>query len=300
MLNNLFVSEKLKNTYKNKKVNILIFGQYDIELFNSHEINFNVLENITNSSINLIYVIDKNTEYKKYIPFSDFILFEKETVLEEYYNYESLNSNFYKNAIENKIVFDRINLTFNEQTYIRGKPREYILHTCKLLTRYTKRNIIVEIGSIRNKMQHDIHTFNPVCCNDGHSTYFWNFFTTIQKIITVDINPKSKKIINNDKSLGDNVEAITSDAIDFLRNYNGEKIDLLFLDAWDVEPGSPYEEKHLEAYLTIKDKLADTCLILIDDTDICDGGKGKMVIPELLKDGFIHILSGRQTLFLKI
>ena len=44
-------------------------------------------------------------------------------------------------------------------------------------------------------------------------------------------------------------------------------------------PSIPYAEKHLEIYFILKDKLADNCLILIDDTDVGSGGKGKLIIP---------------------
>ena len=196
----------------------------------------------------------------------------------------------------NDPIFSDINLTFDEQTFIRGKPKEYILHTINLFKKYTNAKVILEIGSIRNKMNHDIDDFNPSCCNDGHSTYFWKHHTNAE-IHTVDIDPKCKTIINSDDRLN-NVKTYTDDAIKFTQSFI-QKIDLLFLDAWDVVPNSPYAEAHLQIYNILKNKLSDNCLILIDDTDIGNNGKGELIIPELLKDGFLMLLHGRQTLFIR-
>jgi hypothetical protein len=87
-------------------------------------------------------------------------------------------------------------------------------------------------------------------------------------------------------------------------------IDLLFLDAWDIDtPG--YAEKHLEAYRAAEDKLATRHLLLIDDTDVdyIDGrlqfvdvavaGKGRLLVPELLDRGYELVRTGRQTLLAK-
>ena len=87
---------------------------------------------------------------------------------------------------------------------------------------------------------------------------------------------------------------MTHDGIDFLKNFP-KKIDLLYLDAWDVAPGF-YAENHLQAYLHAKDKLHEKSLILIDDTDVDEGGKGKWVVPKAIEDGYRVIFNGRQTL----
>ena len=194
----------------------------------------------------------------------------------------------------NDPIFNKIELSVDEQTNIRGKPKKYLMYAIKLFNTFTNAKTIVEVGSIRSTMTHSINEFNPRCCNDGHSTYFWSNYTNAE-IYTVDINPDCKnKIINDDRLK--KVNAFTDDAINFLKKIT-LSIDLLFLDAWDVEPGSPYAEKHLEAYEIVKNKLSVRCLILIDDTDIANGGKGRLVIPQLIKDGFVQLTSGRQTLF---
>lgn len=203
----------------------------------------------------------------------------------------------YENKFHKNPIFNKINLTYEEQTFVRGKPKEYILHTINLLKRFTNEKVILEIGSIRQNMNHDIIDFNPNCCNDGHSTYFWKKFTNAD-IYTVDIDSKCRNLIDNDQRLV-GVKSFTDDAIQFAKNFD-KKIDLLFLDAWDVIDNTPYAEKHLEIFYILKDKLAKNCLILIDDTDIAFGGKGKFLIPVLVKRGFRCIFNRRQTLFMRI
>ncbi len=202
----------------------------------------------------------------------------------------------YENNFLKDPIFSGIDLTLDEQTYIRGKPREYILHAIKLLKMYTDQNVIVEIGSIRFQMRHSITEFNPACCNDGHSTYFWKHHSNAE-IYTVDIDPNCKSVIDSDNRLS-GVNAYNNDAFEFVKDFD-KKIDLLFLDAWDVGPGSPYAEAHIEIYNKLKDNLSKNCIIIIDDTDIGEGGKGKLIIPQLLDDGFLMVINKRQTIFIK-
>ncbi len=189
--------------------------------------------------------------------------------------------------------FDNIDLSFFEQICLREKPRDYIETVCELLVLINAKTI-VEIGGARLPLDHTLDEFNPVCCNDGHSTYFWD--RTDCEVYSVDINPGNEKLIT---SVCPNVSVHTQDGIEFLRAFK-KPIDLLFLDAWDVIPGTPYAEKHLEAYQTAKSILAQRHLILIDDTDVGGGGKGELLIPQLVKDGYITLIEGRQSLYAKI
>ena len=95
-----------------------------------------------------------------------------------------------------------------------------------------------------------------------------------------------------------NLHVYTADGIWFLNRFERE-IDLLYLDAWDVIAGSNYAEKHLEAYRAALPHLARTCVVLIDDTDILNGGKGRLVIPQMIRDGFDLVTWGRQALLVR-
>lgn len=221
--------------------------------------------------------------------------------LTNYFSFKKLNNSSTSYCYENKFTKDPlytiINLSLHQQIYERGKPKEYLLHTIKLLNYYTNAKTILEIGSIRKKMNHDITDFNSSCCNDGHSTYFFKHYTNAE-IFTVDIDKQCKKIIDSDVRLN-GVNATSQCGFEYAENFK-HKIDLLYLDAWDVCPGSPYAQAHLDIYNKLKNNLSDDCLILIDDTDVGNGGKGKLIIPQLIKDGFLMIFNKRQTLFSRI
>jgi hypothetical protein len=83
-----------------------------------------------------------------------------------------------------------------------------------------------------------------------------------------------------------------------LQNFQGS-IDFLYLDAWDVVKGTDYAHKHLLAYQAALPRLSATCIVQIDDTDIMNGGKGRLAIPQLIRDGFQLITWGRQAILVR-
>lgn len=193
----------------------------------------------------------------------------------------------------NIVLFDKIDLSSQEQIFIRAKPKNYLLLSLELL-KYTNNQVVVEIGGMRQNMNHTLDEFNPVCCNDGHSSEFWSSRESLE-VYSVDINPACIEFYSNLKNRKNNFNYFIGDGIDYLTNFN-KKIDLLYLDAWDVHEGSPYAEKHFEAFLKSQDKLSKKHIISIDDTDIMKGGKGKLLIPYLLKNEYYILASGRQTI----
>lgn len=211
----------------------------------------------------------------------------------------------------NRVFWDKDGLTGDECTFIRSKPGPYFktaIEVFKLLNFKT----IVEIGSTRlaasnacvAAFNNNVEVDTPPCCCDGHSTFFWatNNFDTH----TVDIDEScAKQLLWSFQNVGLEIPQnlhihIPQDGIEFLHNFDGV-IDALFLDGWDV--GTPqYAEKHVEAFLASKSKLAPINCILIDDTDFksVSGGKDKLLTPLLIEEGYIPLFSGRQSLFIKI
>ncbi len=187
----------------------------------------------------------------------------------------------------------------------RDRPKPYILKTLELFQAAGGKNI-VEIGTSSSRMFHrideDSGSWGEHCCNSGHSTMHFAM-SGAKDFWTVDINAattaSAKKNISESEYTKDchNVHFVTQDGLEFLKNFD-RPIDLLYLDGWDVAPGF-YAEQHLMAYLYAKDKLHDKSLILIDDTDVDNGGKGKWVVPKALEDGYRVLFAGRQTLLAK-
>ena len=200
-------------------------------------------------------------------------------------------------SIFNTIFCDYIEF-FNKslmKVYHRETPKSYIDRAIAL---FKKRNgkVIVELGSMRFPLTHNLDTERCAYCMDGHSTLLWA--RTNAELYTVDIGPKTIEIATEACQNYPHVTAVLQDGIEFLNNFN-KPIDLLFLDAWDAVPDTNYAEKHLEAYQAAKKNLHDNSLILIDDTDVYEGGKGRLIIPQAIIDGYKVIFSGRQTLLSK-
>jgi hypothetical protein len=192
-------------------------------------------------------------------------------------------------------VYFRTELTAQEQIYQRGKPLPY-LQLAKTLLREFGFASVVEIGSMREPMLHGLGDFNPVCCNDGHSTV--HFASTGADVFTVDVNPRCAEILAPLRQQFPKLQVFTGDGIAFLHSFE-RPIDLLYLDAWDVIGGTDYAERHLEAYRVALPKLAPRCLVQIDDTDILNGGKGRLVIPQMIRDGFTLVTWGRQAILVR-
>ncbi len=192
-----------------------------------------------------------------------------------------------------------------EEQLKRDRPKPYILKTLELF-QAAQGKTIVEIGTSGARMFHrldeDGGAWGEHCCNSGHSTLLFAM-SGAKDVWTVDINAdataSAKKNLSESEYTKDcrNVHYVTQDGLEFLKNFGGP-IDLLYLDGWDVAAGF-YAEQHLMAYLYAKDKLHDKSLILIDDTDVDDGGKGKWVVPKAVEDGYRVLFTGRQTLLAK-
>lgn len=190
-------------------------------------------------------------------------------------------------------IFESADLTLEEQAE-RGKPKKYLEAAIDLFGAIDGKTI-VEIGCMRQPMNHPVSEIRK-CCNDGHSTYFW--CATGARVFSVDIDYKAVRIARKSIRPFKNGKVVWGDGLKFLKKFQS-KIDLLFLDAWDVVPGCLYAENHLLAYLAAKDKLSETNLIVIDDTDIGAGGKGRLLLPVLQVEGYDILVRGRQTIALK-
>ena len=171
-----------------------------------------------------------------------------------------------------------LELESEEQVQRRAKPLPYLAAGTHLLELIDGKTI-VEIGAMRIPMLHGIYEFAPSCCNDGHSTAIWAY--TGLEVHSVDINPVCRDVASTLMESNPNLHCYTEDGIAFLDRF-ALQIDLLYLDAWDVHIGHDYAERHLAAYLAGYDKLAPTCIVQIDDTDIYFGGKGELVVPPFI------------------
>ncbi len=218
--------------------------------------------------------------------------------------------------IFHSIQFPLSSLSLYESAYVRDRPHRFLAKQQELIehlvnrkgeaTSGKKRRVrgtIVEIGSATLPVKHDISIVSPTCCSDPHSTLFW--CRTSCHVHAVDTDENCERILNDAFDRGHlkikgrlSIHA-PQDGLEFLTQYDGAKIDFLFLDAWEVKKGSDHAEKHLEAFNIIEGKLADNCLLGINDTDIGSKGKGELLIPHLVTKGWIILYQGRQTVLFR-
>ncbi|WP_350292336.1 class I SAM-dependent methyltransferase [uncultured Croceitalea sp.] len=90
-----------------------------------------------------------------------------------------------------------------------------------------------------------------------------------------------------------------SDSLRFLDEFN-DQVDLLYLDSYDyssdVEVQKKSQEHHLLEFKAIEDKLHENSIVLIDDCDLPNGGKGKLVIAYMVKKGWRIVIDAYQVL----
>jgi hypothetical protein len=209
-----------------------------------------------------------------------------------------------------KKYWDKISLT-DEDYNIRSNPAPYIKKAIEI-AKILDLKITVEIGSARFAVSDKCIEYfknceipgviTPGCCMDGHCGFF--FADNNFELYTVDIDENC--LIQNKWSFENlrrefptNIHlCIPEDGIEFLTAFN-KKIDVLILDGWDVGTHE-YAQRHLDAFIAAQDKLSETHLILIDDTDfrINKGGKDGLLTPKLIELNYIPLFTGRQSLFI--
>lgn len=176
----------------------------------------------------------------------------------------------------------------------REFPSSYIQQAVARLGGVPPERTIVELGSLRHALTHDPHVeLQEQCCLYGHSTLHWA--RTGHRVVSVDHDGTASAITREVCGGYNNVTVVTDDGLRFLQAFVGT-IDLLYLDAWDVVPGTEFAERHLEAFEAAQSKLGAGHMILIDDTDIAEGGKGRLLVPKLIGLGYEQVTAGRQTL----
>jgi len=194
----------------------------------------------------------------------------------------------------------------------REAPFRYLRTAIELATRgkRTEDVVIVEIGCMRQDFNHPIIQEPHDCPSklDGHSTA--HFAHSGARFYSVDINQTAVDLAKRKTAEYPNTQIYLMDGIMFLKNFN-KKIDLLFLDAWDVDLHDS-AVRHLEAFKTAESRVRDRgSVVMIDDCDvqIIDGklaptvikygGKGELVVPYAISIGFRVVMDGRCVVMVK-
>ncbi|WP_343485762.1 class I SAM-dependent methyltransferase [Allomuricauda sp. d1] len=122
---------------------------------------------------------------------------------------------------------------------------------------------------------------------------------------SVDISQES---VNNAQAevdrqgLSNVVKIHTSDSVQFLSNFD-QQVNLLYLDSYDYsddpEVQRKSQEHHLKEFKAIEDRLYGHTIVLIDDCDLPNGGKGKMAIEYMLQNDWKIAMQAYQVLLVR-
>jgi len=119
---------------------------------------------------------------------------------------------------------------------------------------------------------------------------------------SVDISEKSVDAAQaevNKQKLQSHVTIHLSDSLVFLENFS-ERVDFLYLDSYDysddIEIQVKSQEHHLKEFKAIEHQLHENSLVLIDDCDLPNGGKGKLVVAYMIENGWKILMNEYQIL----
>ncbi|MCM4168773.1 tRNA 5-hydroxyuridine methyltransferase [Arenibacter antarcticus] len=178
------------------------------------------------------------------------------------------------------------------------KRRDTFRKTLEFLDK-TKARLIIETGTSREGL-HGAKSNGAATIVFGKWAKQNNAF-----LHSVDISEKSvansqKEVTNQD--LGKIVQIHLSDSVEFLRNFT-EPVDFLYLDSYDYSDDREVQIKsqhhHLQEFMAIEDKLHDNSIVLIDDCDLPNGGKGKLVVAYMLQKDWKVVMNEYQILLVR-
>lgn len=178
------------------------------------------------------------------------------------------------------------------------KRRDTFLKTLELLEKIEAKTII-ETGTSRE----GLHGAK----SNGAATIVFGKWAKLNDAFmhSVDISEKSvaaaQKEVDNQK-LNSSVKIHLSDSVSFLQAFN-EPVDFLYLDSYDYNNDPEVQLKsqthHLNEFKAIENQLHDKSIVLIDDCDLPNGGKGKLVVEYMLKNGWEILIKAYQILLIR-
>ena len=182
--------------------------------------------------------------------------------------------------------------------YNFGKRRDTLREVLRLLDE-RKATTLLETGVARMGLAKSK--------GDGASTIVFGLWAKQNDahLYSVDIDPEATKRAGatvDEMGLKDSVTLVTSDSVAYLDEFT-DTVDFLYLDSYDyhksdVEIQKASQDHHLKEINAIEGCLHDDTVILIDDCDMPNGGKGKLVIEYLAENGWKVHMSEYQVILL--
>ena len=143
---------------------------------------------------------------------------------------------------------------------------------------------------------------------DGASTIVFGLWAKQNDahLCSVDIDPEATERAGQavaKMDLSDSVTLVTSDSVAYLDEFT-DMVDFLYLDSYDYHKTdtaiqTASQAHHLKEIEAIEGCLHEDTVILIDDCDMPNGGKGKLVIERLTANGWKVHMSEYQVILVK-
>lgn len=179
------------------------------------------------------------------------------------------------------------------------RKRRDTFRRCLDLLNKTNARIIVETGTSRE----GLHGAK----SNGAATIVFGKWARLNKafVHSVDISAQSVAAAQKEvvaQGLVEFVKIHLSDSIQFLESF-AEKVDFLYMDSYDYSSDVEIQLKsqihHLEEFKAIEHQLHEKSIVLIDDCDLPNGGKGKLVVEYMLKNGWKIFMEHYQILLVR-
>lgn len=195
-----------------------------------------------------------------------------------------------------KDLSTRVGLWYEENYKDKSSSRfETFKLTLQKLYERTSSPIIVETGTVR--MENDYGA--------GYSTYIFGECIGLfgGKLYTIDVNKDNVELSQRlTKKFSKNITYINDDSLNFITNFD-LSIDLLYLDSMDcpLEGDASQSQIHnLKEFLAATKNIHDKSLILLDDSNLPNGGNSRITHIILQYLGYSLMLSNQQSLWSKI
>lgn len=183
--------------------------------------------------------------------------------------------------------------------YNFGKRRNTLRASLTLLEERHARTL-VETGVARCGLENSK--------SDGASTIVFGLWASQHgaHLHSVDMDPEAVRRAGEalaEMGIQDSVTLVTSDSVTYLEGFE-EPVDFLYLDSYDYHKRDRAIQKasqqhHLQEIHSIEDRLHEDSVILIDDCDLPNGGKGKLVIEYLTQRGWKVYMSKYQVILVR-
>lgn len=156
--------------------------------------------------------------------------------------------------------------------------------------------IIIETGTSREGL-HGAKSNGAATIVFGKWAKLNNAFLHSVDISDASVAAAQKEV--DRQELKTHVKIHLSDSLLFLKDFK-EKVDFLYLDSYDysadIEVQKKSQEHHLKEFIAIEEQLHSNSIVLIDDCDLPNGGKGKLVVEYMLERDWKIVMNEYQIL----